>query len=251
MLWVICCPTMNKSQSLPVFEGNIFVVSLSVVDRVVPTPVCGFIMGLGSVFNIMAIAINHYCYICHILHYDQLYISSCYTISVVVVHFLIQLLMISFFYIGIWVFVIHMKHQVKPGPWMKVNPSDLHEFLTIFMFFFVLFCFFLFFAVCSAPLNFIGLVVTVRLVRMAPQYKTVLLFLCIPQMFLLENSRLNTEALKRKPSAAISSNNLAEIHYGGISLKMTYKNKHLKLSFNIKFVTTLNSLRTIFLQAMP
>ncbi|XP_017672402.1 PREDICTED: melatonin-related receptor isoform X6 [Lepidothrix coronata] len=72
--------------------GNIFVVSLSVADLVVavyPYPlilsaifhngwtmgnvhcqISGFLMGLsviGSIFNITAIAINRYCYICHSL----------------------------------------------------------------------------------------------------------------------------------------------------------------------------------------
>ncbi|XP_041742764.1 melatonin receptor type 1C-like [Coregonus clupeaformis] len=77
---------------------DIFVVSLSVADMVVavyPYPLallaifhndwtvgdvhcqlCGFIMGLsviGSIFNITAIAINCYCYICHSLHYNCLF----------------------------------------------------------------------------------------------------------------------------------------------------------------------------------
>ncbi|XP_076847132.1 melatonin receptor type 1C [Brachyhypopomus gauderio] len=78
--------------------GNIFVVSLSVADLVValyPYPLAlhallhggwmmgavqcqlsGFVMGLsviGSVFNITAIAINRYCYICHSLHYRRIF----------------------------------------------------------------------------------------------------------------------------------------------------------------------------------
>ncbi|XP_041751329.2 melatonin receptor type 1C-like [Coregonus clupeaformis] len=78
--------------------GNIFVVSMSVEDTVVavyPYPLAilsifhndwivgdmhcqlsGFIMGLsviGSVFNILAISINRYCYICHSLHYDRMF----------------------------------------------------------------------------------------------------------------------------------------------------------------------------------
>ncbi|XP_027501192.1 melatonin-related receptor isoform X3 [Corapipo altera] len=79
-------------------QGNIFVVSLSVADLVVavyPYPlilsaifhngwtmgnvhcqISGFLMGLsviGSIFNITAIAINRYCYICHSLRYDKLF----------------------------------------------------------------------------------------------------------------------------------------------------------------------------------
>ncbi|XP_016071305.1 PREDICTED: melatonin-related receptor [Miniopterus natalensis] len=78
--------------------GNIFVVSLSVADMLVaiyPYPlmlhamaiggwylskfrcqVVRFITGLsvvGSIFNIVAIAINHYCYICHSLQYERIF----------------------------------------------------------------------------------------------------------------------------------------------------------------------------------
>ncbi|XP_076148153.1 melatonin receptor type 1C-like [Alosa pseudoharengus] len=287
--------------------GNIFVVSLSVADLVVavyPYPlvltaifhndwimgdlhcqVSGFIMGLsviGSIFNITAIAINRYCYICHSLHYDRLYtlkntccylgltwvltaiatvpnffvgslqydprvfsctfaqtVSSYYTISVVVVHFLIPLLVVSFCYLRIWVLVIQVKHRVRPENKLKVKPSDLRNFLTMFMVFVL-------FAVCWAPLNFIGLAVAINPARVAPnipewlfitsyfmayfnsclnaviygllnqnfrkEYKTILLSLCTPRMFLADNSRCGTEGLKSKPSPVVTNNNLAEIH---------------------------------------
>uniref|UniRef100_A0A8B9YS78 Melatonin-related receptor n=1 Tax=Bos mutus grunniens TaxID=30521 RepID=A0A8B9YS78_BOSMU len=79
-------------------SGNVFVVSLSVADILVavyPYPLMlhamaiggwdlsklqcqmvGFITGLsvvGSIFNIMAIAINRYCYICHSLQYERIF----------------------------------------------------------------------------------------------------------------------------------------------------------------------------------
>ncbi|XP_062941114.1 melatonin-related receptor [Cynocephalus volans] len=79
-------------------SGNMFVVSLSVADMlaaVYPYPLMlhamsvggwdlshiqcqmvGFITGLsvvGSIFNIMAIAINRYCYICHSLKYERIF----------------------------------------------------------------------------------------------------------------------------------------------------------------------------------
>uniref|UniRef100_A0A8D1UYZ4 Melatonin-related receptor n=1 Tax=Sus scrofa TaxID=9823 RepID=A0A8D1UYZ4_PIG len=79
-------------------SGNIFVVSLSVADVLVavyPYPLMlhamavggwdlsqlqcqmvGFITGLsvvGSIFNIVAIAINRYCYICHSLQYERIF----------------------------------------------------------------------------------------------------------------------------------------------------------------------------------
>ncbi|XP_030620526.1 melatonin receptor type 1B-like [Chanos chanos] len=287
--------------------GNIFVVSLSVADLVVavyPYPlvltaifrnewtmgdfhcqVSGFIMGLsviGSIFNITAIAINRYCYICHSLHYDRFYslkntccylgltwlltaiatvpnffvgslqydprifsctfaqtVSSYYTISVVVIHFLIPLLVVSFCYMRIWVLVIQVKHRVKPEFKVKVKPSDLRNFLTMFMVFVL-------FAVCWAPLNFIGLAVAINPVKVAPkipewlfvtsyfmayfnsclnaiiygllnqnfrkEYKTILLSLCTPRNFLMDTSKYGTDGPKSKPSPAITNNNLAEIH---------------------------------------
>ncbi|XP_034453299.1 melatonin receptor type 1C isoform X2 [Hippoglossus hippoglossus] len=183
--------------------GNIFVVSLSVADLVValyPYPLVltaifhndwtmgdlhcqasGFVMGLsviGSIFNITAIAINRYCYICHSLHYDRLYslrntccylgltwlltalatvpnffvgslqydpriysctfaqtVSSYYTISVVIIHFLIPLLVVSYCYMRIWVLVIQVKHRVKPELRTKLKPSDVRNFLTMFIVF--------------------------------------------------------------------------------------------------------------------
>ncbi|TKS72520.1 Melatonin receptor type 1C [Collichthys lucidus] len=263
--------------------GNIFVVSLSVADLVValyPYPLVltaifhndwtmgdlhcqasGFIMGLsviGSIFNITAIAINRYCYICHSLHYDRLYslrntccylgltwlltaiatvpnffvgslqydpriysctfaqtVSSYYTISVVVIHFLIPLLVVSYCYMRIWVLVIQVKHRVKPEQRTKLKPSDVRNFLTMFMVFVL-------FAVCWAPLNLIGLAVAINPVKVAPnipewlfvtsyfmayfnsclnaiiygllnqnfrkEYKTILLALCIPRLLLMETS---------------------------------------------------------------
>ncbi|KAG7241884.1 hypothetical protein INR49_024854 [Caranx melampygus] len=287
--------------------GNIFVVSLSVADLVValyPYPLVltaifhndwtmgdlhcqasGFIMGLsviGSIFNITAIAINRYCYICHSLHYDRVYslrntccylgltwlltalatlpnffvgslqydpriysctfaqtVSSYYTISVVIIHFLIPLLVVSYCYMRIWVLVIQVKHRVKPEQRTKLKPSDVRNFLTMFMVFVL-------FAVCWAPLNLIGLAVAINPVKVAPnipewlfvtsyfmayfnsclnaiiygllnqnfrkEYKTILLALCVPRLLLMETSRCATEGLKSKPSPAATNNNVAELN---------------------------------------
>ncbi|KAJ8015396.1 hypothetical protein DPEC_G00025690 [Dallia pectoralis] len=292
--------------------GNMFVVSLSVADLVVavyPYPLSlvaifhddwtvgdlhcqasGFLMGLsviGSIFNITAIAINRYCYICHSLHYDRLYslrntvcylsltwfltclaivpnffvgslqydpriysctfaqtVSSHYTICVVVIHFLIPLAVVSYCYLRIWVLVIQVKRRVRPEHRAnKVKPSDIKNFLTMFMVFVL-------FAVCWAPLNLIGLAVAINPVRVAPnipdwlfvasyfmayfnsclnaaiygllnqnfrkEYKTILLALCLPRMLLMETSRCGTEAgLRTKQpskSPAMTNNNLAEIN---------------------------------------
>ncbi|MFT7811047.1 melatonin receptor type 1C-like [Arapaima gigas] len=287
--------------------GNIFVVSLSVADIVVavyPYPlalmaifhndwtmgdmhcqVSGFIMGLsviGSIFNITAIAINRYCYICHSLQYDKLYsmkntccylgltwfltalatvpnffvgslqydprvysctfaqtVSSYYTISVVVIHFLVPLLVVSFCYLRIWVLVIQVKHRVKPDTKQKIKPSDLRNFLTMFVVFVL-------FAVCWGPLNFIGLAVAIDPERVAPhvpewlfvtsyfmayfnsclnaviygllnqnfrkEYKRILLALCTPRTVFMDTSKCGTEGMKSKPSPAVTNNNLAEVH---------------------------------------
>ncbi|XP_037318457.2 melatonin receptor type 1C [Pungitius pungitius] len=287
--------------------GNIFVVSLSVADLVValyPYPLvltaifhddwtmgdlhcqaCGFVMGLsviGSIFNITAIAINRYCYICHSLHYDRLYslrntccylgltwlltalatvpnffvgslqydprvysctfaqtVSSYYTISVVVIHFLIPLSVVSYCYMRIWVLVIRVKRRVKPELRTKLKPSDMRNFLTMFVVFVL-------FAVCWAPLNLIGLAVAINPERVAPnipewlfvtsyfmayfnsclnaviygllnqnfrkEYKTIVLGLCVPRLLLTETSKCGTEGLKSKPIPAFTNNNVAEIN---------------------------------------
>uniref|UniRef100_A0A8C4XA51 Melatonin receptor 1C n=1 Tax=Erpetoichthys calabaricus TaxID=27687 RepID=A0A8C4XA51_ERPCA len=284
------------SLTLQMVRGNIFVVSLSVADLVVavyPYPlvlmaifhsgwtmgdvhcqVSGFIMGLsviGSIFNITAIAINRYCYICHSLKYDRLYslkntcfyllltwvltviaivpnffvgslqydprvfsctfaqtVSTYYTITVVVVHFIVPLLIVSFCYLKIWVLVIQVKHR----------PSDLRNFLTMFVVFVL-------FAVCWAPLNFIGLAVAINPLIIAPkipewlfitsyfmayfnsclnaviygllnqnfrkEYKRILLELCTPRMLFVDTSKCGTEGIKSKPSPAITNNNQAEV----------------------------------------
>ncbi|MGH0161699.1 UNVERIFIED_CONTAM: hypothetical protein FKN15_041402 [Acipenser sinensis] len=287
--------------------GNIFVVSLSVADIVVavyPYPlvlmaifhngwkmgdihcqVSGFVMGLsviGSIFNITAIAINRYCYICHSLQYDRLYsmkstccylcltwlltaiatvpnffvgslqfdprvfsctfaqtVSPYYTIAVVVIHFIVPLLVVSFCYLRIWVLVIQVKNRVKPDTKHKLKPSDLRNFLTMFVVFVL-------FAVCWAPLNFIGLAVAIDPLAVAPnipewlfimsyfmayfnsclnaviygllnqnfrkEYKRILLALCAPRTLFMDTSKCGTEGMKSKHSPAVTNNNLAEIH---------------------------------------
>ncbi|XP_032886148.1 melatonin receptor type 1B-like [Amblyraja radiata] len=286
--------------------GNIFVVSLSVADLVVaiyPYPlilfaifqhgwtlgdihcqVSGFVMGLsviGSVFNITAIAINRYCYICHSFKYDKLYsyknticylcltwiltvvaiipnffvgslqydprvfsctftqtVSSYYTIIVVVVHFLVPIGVVSYCYLRIWVLVIQVKRRVRPDE-PKLKPSDFRNFLTMFVVFVL-------FAVCWGPLNFIGLAVAINPPAVAPkipewlfimsyfmayfnsclnaviygllnqnfrnEYKRILLSLWSPRLFFSDLSKVGTEAMKSKPSAAPTNNNVAEVN---------------------------------------
>ncbi|KAJ8394033.1 hypothetical protein AAFF_G00053770 [Aldrovandia affinis] len=171
--------------------------------------ISGFLMGLsviGSIFNITGIAINRYCYICHSLKYDRLFsnkntvcyvilvwaltvmavvpnwfveslqydprvysctfaqsVSSLYTITVVVVHFILPISIVTYCYLRIWILVIQVRRRVKPDNRPKMKPQDFRNFLTMFVVFVL-------FAVCWAPLNFIGLAVAInpRLGRAIP-----------------------------------------------------------------------------------
>ncbi|XP_041055314.1 melatonin receptor type 1B-like [Carcharodon carcharias] len=281
--------------------GNVFVVSLAFADLVVavyPYPlvlfaifhngwflgdihckVSGFLMGLsviGSIFNITAIAMNRYCYICHSLAYDKLFscrntmifvlliwaltvlaivpnffvgslrydarvysctftqtVSSSYTISVVVVHFLVPITVVSFCYLRIWILVIQVRRRVKTDVRPRLKQSDFRNFLTMFLVF-VLFAF------CWAPLNFIGLAVAINPQEIAPkipewlfvlsyfmayfnsclnaiiygllnqnfrkEYKRIIMSLWTPRRLFQETSKGGTEAQRTKPSPAINNN---------------------------------------------
>ncbi|XP_066058710.1 melatonin-related receptor isoform X1 [Chamaea fasciata] len=288
--------------------GNIFVVSLSVADLVVavyPYPlilsaifhngwtmgnvhcqISGFLMGLsviGSIFNITAIAINRYCYICHSLRYDKLFnlkntccylcltwvltvvaivpnffvgslqydpriysctfaqtVSTSYTITVVVVHFIVPLSVVTFCYLRIWILVIQVKHRVRQDCKQKLRAADIRNFLTMFVVFVL-------FAVCWGPLNFIGLAVSINPSKVQPhipewlfvlsyfmayfnsclnaviygllnqnfrkEYKRILLTLWTPRLLFIDVSKGGTEGMKSKHSPAITTNNNhAEIH---------------------------------------
>ncbi|XP_066496100.1 melatonin-related receptor [Tiliqua scincoides] len=282
--------------------GNIFVVSLSVADLVVavyPYPlilraifhngwtmgpihcqISGFLTGLsviGSIFNITAIAINRYCYICHSLRYDKLFnlkntccylcltwlltlvaivpnffvgslqyddriysctfaqtVSMSYTVTVVVVHFIIPLSIVTFCYLRIWILVIQVKHRVRQDCKQKVRAADVRNFLTMFVVFVL-------FAVCWGPLNFIGLAVSINPSKVIPQipewlfvvsyfmayfnsclnaviygllnqnfrkeYKRILMALWTPRLLFVDVSKGGTEAMKSKPSPAVTNNN--------------------------------------------
>ncbi|XP_010152159.1 PREDICTED: melatonin receptor type 1C-like [Eurypyga helias] len=289
-------------------DRNIFVVSLSVADLVVavyPYPlilsaifhngwtmgnvhcqISGFLMGLsviGSIFNITAIAINRYCYICHSLRYDKLFnlkntccylcltwtltvvaivpnffvgslqydpriysctfaqtVSTSYTITVVVVHFIVPLSIVTFCYLRIWILVIQVKHRVRQDCKQKLRAADIRNFLTMFVVFVL-------FAVCWGPLNFIGLAVSINPSKVQPhipewlfilsyfmayfnsclnaviygllnqnfrkEYKRILLTLRTPRLLFIDVSKGGTEGMKSKPSPAVTNNNnQAEIH---------------------------------------
>ncbi|XP_072127124.1 melatonin receptor type 1B-like isoform X1 [Mobula birostris] len=202
--------------------GNIFVVSLSVADLVVavyPYPlilfaifqngwtlgdihcqISGFLMGLsviGSVFNITAIAINRYCYICHSFRYEKLFSykhTICYlcltwilTVIAIIPNFFVNSLKydprvfsctftqtISSYY-TIAVVVVHflvpigvvtycylriwiLVIQVK----RRVRPDEPKLKSSDFRNFLTMFVVFVLFAVCWGPLNFIGLAVAIN-----------------------------------------------------------------------------------------
>ncbi|XP_004682553.2 PREDICTED: melatonin receptor type 1A [Condylura cristata] len=171
--------------------------------------ISGFLMGLsviGSIFNITGIAINRYCYICHSVNYDKLYsnknslcyvfliwmltlvaivpnlcigslqydpriysctftqsVSSAYTIAVVVFHFIVPMIIVIFCYLRIWILFLQVrwraKHDNKPKLKLK---QDFMNFVTMFVVFVL-------FAICWAPLNFIGLAVASDPASMVPR----------------------------------------------------------------------------------
>ncbi|XP_031219437.1 melatonin-related receptor isoform X2 [Mastomys coucha] len=119
---VILAVTKNKKLRN---SGNIFVVSLSVADMLVaiyPYPLMlyamsvggwdlsqlqcqmvGLVTGLsvvGSIFNITAIAINRYCYICHSLQYKRIFSLRNTCIYLVVTWVMTVLAVLPNMYIG-------------------------------------------------------------------------------------------------------------------------------------------------------
>ncbi|KAJ8412622.1 hypothetical protein AAFF_G00129580 [Aldrovandia affinis] len=198
--------------------------------------VSSFLMGLsviGSIFNITGIAVNHYCYICHSFAYDKLYSypSSSYTVAVVVVHFLVPMAVVTFCYLRIWVLVIQVRRKVKSELRPRFKPSDLRNFITMFVVFIL-------FAIYWAPLNLIGLAVAINPPAMAPhipewlfvvsyfmatfsclnaiiyrllnpnfqkEYKCIVTSVWPPRLFHTETSR-GAEGLKSKPSPGLNNN---------------------------------------------
>ncbi|XP_010079416.1 PREDICTED: melatonin receptor type 1B [Pterocles gutturalis] len=214
----------------PVTNGNAFVVSLALADLVValyPYPLVllaifhngwtlgemhckasGFVMGLsviGSIFNITAIAINRYCYICHSFAYDKVY--SCWNtmLYVSLVWVLTVIATVPNFFVGslkydprvysctfvqtassyytIAVVVIHFIIPITIvsfcylriwGLVLQVrrrvkSETKLRLKPSDFRNFLTMFVVFVIFAFCWAPLNFIGLAVAINPMEMAPK----------------------------------------------------------------------------------
>ncbi|KAB1257568.1 Melatonin receptor type 1A [Camelus dromedarius] len=245
--------------------------------------VSGFLMGLsviGSIFNITGIAINRYCCICHSLRYDQLFstrnalccvlliwmltlvavlpnvcvgtlqydprvysctftqsVSSAYTITVVVFHFLLPIVIVSFCYLRIWVLVLQVRWRVRPDSKPRLKPQDFRNFITMFVVFVL-------FAICWAPLNFIGLVVASdpAMVPRIPEwlfvtsyymayfnsclnaiiygllnqnfrqeYRRIIVSLCTAKMFFVDSSNNVADRIKCKPSPLVTNHNLIKV----------------------------------------
>ncbi|CAG5928666.1 unnamed protein product [Menidia menidia] len=242
--------------------------------------ISGFLMGvsvIGSIFNITGIAINRYCYICHSLKYDKLYsdknsvcyviliwaltvlaivpnlfvgslqydprvysctfeqsASSAYTIAVVFFHFILPIMIVTYCYLRIWILVIQVRRRVKPDNRPKLTPHDVRNFVTMFVVFVL-------FAVCWAPLNFIGLAVAIKpevVIPLIPEwlfvasyfmayfnsclnaivygvlnqnfrreYKRIVVSVCTARIFFQDSSNDAGERLKSKPSPLMTNNN--------------------------------------------
>ncbi|KAF0877535.1 MTR1L protein, partial [Crocuta crocuta] len=220
---VILAVTKNKKLRN---SGNIFVVSLSVADMLVaiyPYPLMlhamsiggwdlskiqcqmvGFITGLsvvGSIFNIMAIAINRYCYICHSLQYERIFSVRNTCIYLVITWVMTVLAVLPNMYIGtieydprtytcifnylnnpVFAVTIVCIHFVLPllivgfcyvRIWTKVlaarepagqNPDNQLAEVRNFLTMFVIF---LLFAVCWCPINVLTVLVAVSPKEMA------------------------------------------------------------------------------------
>ncbi|KAL6093392.1 hypothetical protein STEG23_026159 [Scotinomys teguina] len=201
-------------------SGNIFVASLSVADMLVaiyPYPmmlyamsvgdwdlsqlqcqIVGFVSGLsvvGSIFNITAIAINRYCYICHSLQYKRIFSLRNTYIYLVITWVMTVLAVLPNMYIGtieydprtysctfnyennaVFPVTIVCIHFVLPlivvgycyiKIWMKVlaardpaeqNPDNQFAEVRNFLTMFVIF---LLFAVCWCPINVLTVLVAV------------------------------------------------------------------------------------------
>ncbi|XP_034628413.1 melatonin receptor type 1A [Trachemys scripta elegans] len=246
--------------------------------------ISGFLMGLsviGSIFNITGIAINRYCYICHSLKYDKLYsdknalcyviliwiltfvaivpnlfvgslqydpriysctfaqsVSSPYTIAVVFFHFMLPIAIVTFCYLRIWILVIQVRRRVKPDNKPRLKPHDFRNFVTMFVVFVL-------FAICWAPLNFIGLAVAVDPDTIIPripewlfvssyymayfnsclnaiiygllnqnfrrEYKRIIVTICTAKVFFQDSSNDAADRMKTKPSPLITNNNQVKV----------------------------------------
>uniref|UniRef100_A0A3P8YAS9 Melatonin receptor type 1Ba n=1 Tax=Esox lucius TaxID=8010 RepID=A0A3P8YAS9_ESOLU len=161
-------------------------------------------------------------------------VSTSYTITVVVIHFIVPIAVVTFCYLRIWILVIQVRRKVKSEVRPRLKPSDMRNFVTMFVVFVL-------FAICWGPLNFIGLAVAIDPERVAPripewlfvvsyfmayfnsclnaiiygllnqnfrkEYKRIIMSMWMPGLFFQDTSRGGTEALKSRPSPGPGLNN--------------------------------------------
>ncbi|XP_003781386.1 melatonin receptor type 1B [Otolemur garnettii] len=210
--------------------GNLFLVSLALADLVValyPYPLIlvaifyngwalgevhckasAFVMGLsviGSVFNITAIAINRYCYICHSVAYHRLYRPWHTPLHICLVWLLTVVALLPNFFLGSLEYdprIYSCTFIQTASAWYTVAVVAVHFVLPISIVsfcylriwvlvlqarrkaksesklcprpsdlrnFLTMFVVFVIFAICWAPLNCIGLAVAINPEEMAPQ----------------------------------------------------------------------------------
>nr|XP_019593070.1 PREDICTED: melatonin receptor type 1B [Rhinolophus sinicus] len=88
--------------------------------------------------------------------------SAPYTAAVVVIHCLLPMAIVSYCYLCIWVLVSQARRKATSESTLRLRPSDIRGFLTMFVVFVI-------FAICWAPLNGIGLAVAINPEEMAPR----------------------------------------------------------------------------------
>ncbi|XP_035240297.1 melatonin receptor type 1B-A isoform X3 [Anguilla anguilla] len=213
--------------------GNVFVVSLAFADLVVafyPYPLVLYaIFHDGWSLGDTQCKYDARIYSCTFAQT----VSSSYTITVVIIHFIVPIMVVTFCYLRIWILVIQVRRKVKSEVRPRLKPSDLRNFVTMFVVFVL-------FAICWAPLNFIGLAVAINPTVVAPripewlfvvsyfmayfnsclnaiiygllnqnfrkEYKRIVMSMWMPKLFFQETSRGGTEAMKSKPSPALNNN---------------------------------------------
>jgi melatonin receptor type 1A len=165
-------------------------------------------------------------------------VSSVYTIAVVVFHFIVPMIIVIFCYLRIWILVLRVRRRVKPDNKPKLKPQDFRNFVTMFVVFVL-------FAICWAPLNFIGLIVALDPASMVPripewlfvasyymayfnsclnaiiygllnqnfrnEYRRIIVSLCTAKLFFVDSSNDVANRIKRKPSPLITNNNLIKV----------------------------------------
>ncbi|XP_036114197.1 melatonin receptor type 1B [Molossus molossus] len=219
-----------RNRKLRNYAGNLFLVSLALADLVValyPYPLIlmaifhdgwalgeahckasAFVMGLSvicSVFNITAIAINRYCYVCHSVAYPRIYghwytplyvcliwlltvvalvpnfftgsldydprIYSCTFIQTASAHYTVAVVVIHFLLPMAVVSYCYLRIWVLVVRARRKARSEsrLHLRPSDIRSFLTMFVVFVIFAICWAPLNCIGLVVAINPEEIAPR----------------------------------------------------------------------------------